>query len=635
MLPDRTLGLAALVLTLAAPAARAQTGADSSRATVLAPDADTDSIRYPVRDRALDITGILARTAGSFSYDFGTPGWPDGWSPMGLDPRAVTVELNGIPFEDPVTGAPIWEFMPVAQMDPLRTFVVSHGRSDVVRADFRRTFPARPLTEIRYRSAAGGLQAVDVTHAQTRRAGAFSRATLVLGYGGAGAHGEYDGSSLRKKRRLTAGLELERGDWTFGVSDLFNKNSVGAHDGVQPLTGQAYESIYNRLLADVENPTAERIRVRNDLVLLAEGPVAGVPLSIRAYRSNSTLQYRSPDDTTTARTARIGLVAGGPVRIARTPVHVDFSVFTEGVRSGNAFSTWPGRSLTAHASVSVIRSIGEWTVDASTGVSSFDGSGRASAHLAVERSSGPLRVHALAALAHVPRSAVELHGFGPTFSGTAEARPSAHRRVEGGVEVVSDPIRLGITGFLRQTTDPLLLVLDASADTARAVVDEDAVGTGGVTVSAGIRARRNRGVYLEGSATWNPHSKSGNSLTLRASEAVPEVHGLARLGVRAAFFGGDLDADIAVQARSWISTGGLRLHAPTGLLALPDPASRDLPGSSIIDVTIDARVRSATVFLALENILSGTTLITGNQLVPDYPYPERRFRFGVYWPMFD
>jgi hypothetical protein len=629
------IGLVALALALVAPSARGQSGPDSSRAAVTARSAPGDSVRLPVRDRAMDVAGLLARVEGSFLYDFGTPGWPDGWSPSGLDPRSVGVELDGIPFDDPVTGAPVWELLPLAQIDPLRFRAVSTGRPDVVRADLRRSFPPRPLTEMRYRSAGGGLQAVDVTHAQRRTLGRGTRAALVFGYGGAGARGEYDGSRLRRKRRLFLGIELARGDWSVALSNLHNRNRVGAHGGVLPIPGLEYDSIYNRLLADVEDPSAVRIRIRNDLTLALAGPVGGSPLTVRAYRTNATLQHRGPADTTTARMERIGAVAEWPVRAVQIPVVLRASAFTESVRSGDAFATPPGRTFTADASIAATPALGAWTVEALAGAGSLAGDAGASGHLATSGPLGPARVHGSATLAHVPRSAAERHGFGPTFLGAPEAGSSRTLRFEGGLEVRSGVFMVGATAFARTVADPVHLLLDASGDNVTTVVGGDDVRTRGVILSLGLRDGCPRGLYLEGSGTWNPRPDADGELAAWAAESVPELHGRVRLGARALLFGGDLDLDLAVQARAWSRTAGLRLHAPTGLLALPDPGARELPGSAIVDVTVDAGVRSATVFLAVENVLSGTTLVPGNQLIPDYPYPERRFRFGVYWPIFD
>ena len=48
-----------------------------------------------------------------------------------------------------------------------------------------------------------------------------------------------------------------------------------------------------------------------------------------------------------------------------------------------------------------------------------------------------------------------------------------------------------------------------------------------------------------------------------------------------------------------------------------------------------AGVRSATLYVTYENLLSGTAVMPGTMLVPIYPLPEQRLRFGVFWPIFD
>jgi hypothetical protein len=49
----------------------------------------------------------------------------------------------------------------------------------------------------------------------------------------------------------------------------------------------------------------------------------------------------------------------------------------------------------------------------------------------------------------------------------------------------------------------------------------------------------------------------------------------------------------------------------------------------------EAGIRTATIFLSYENIFSGTNALVGNLLIPDYPLPAKRFRFGVFWPISD
>jgi hypothetical protein len=54
-----------------------------------------------------------------------------------------------------------------------------------------------------------------------------------------------------------------------------------------------------------------------------------------------------------------------------------------------------------------------------------------------------------------------------------------------------------------------------------------------------------------------------------------------------------------------------------------------------LDVALKAGIRDATLFLTFENVLSGTSLQPGVLVVPVYPLPEQRFRFGVFWPIWE
>ncbi len=116
---------------------------------------------------------------------------------------------------------------------------------------------------------------------------------------------------------------------------------------------------------------------------------------------------------------------------------------------------------------------------------------------------------------------------------------------------------------------------------------------------------------------------------------MPDLFGRAAIGIRGRMFQDDLDGDLSIRARLWTEHRGLRLHPQSGLLALPEIDSRPIEQSMILDLVGIAHIRGATLTVSLENFLSGTVITPGNQLVPDYPYPERRLRFSVFWPIFD
>jgi hypothetical protein len=116
-------------------------------------------------------------------------------------------------------------------------------------------------------------------------------------------------------------------------------------------------------------------------------------------------------------------------------------------------------------------------------------------------------------------------------------------------------------------------------------------------------------------------------------EALPDTWLTTRLGTRQLLFSGDLDLDASVRMRAWPAFSGRMLHTPTGLLVLRDPSDRPPAASSTIDLVFEGGIRGATVSLAYENLLSGTNVLIGNLIVPDYPLPQQRIRFGVRWPI--
>ena len=168
----------------------------------------------------------------------------------------------------------------------------------------------------------------------------------------------------------------------------------------------------------------------------------------------------------------------------------------------------------------------------------------------------------------------------------------------------------------------------------RATSLSEAVSWGGISAEFGFRRKAQRGFYLTASSTqFQFNSALSSSVYESLSQSLPEVLIQGRSGLRYRIFQGDLDFDLYTRGRLWSSFLGRTLHPQTGLLVLRDITSRPIDSSATIDVVLEAKVRTATFFIGFENLLSGTTVIIGNMLVPDYPLPQRRFRFGVYWPI--
>jgi hypothetical protein len=599
---------------------------------------DAVGTTLPVRMIALDPPGVLERVPASFVYDFGTPGWPDGWSPYGLNPNHVGLFMDGLPMNDLITGRPRYDLIPLTFMEPLRTQAARDDAPVAVHGRVRDYDAAQPLTEMRYRTSNTGLQSVTVMHAQRRRPvwfGRPGRLNVLFGYGGHAAKGEYPGSRLRRARLVLGRIRYERPGWAVEVKDVFNRRRVGAHGGVLPAPGAPYESIFQRLGAQVENPDALRETIRNDLsaalrARLAPGLEA---LTLAGYWTNERFQYRNPSDTLTARVRRLGFRVAQDVRLGGHRLRLSAEGRRDVVRTGAALPDSLGltrRQL--HVAARDTFGLGALEAVLEGGFHRDDGVSFPTGFARLTWRFGASSVFAEGTHAGQPVSWVARYGFGGSVAPVGERPDGRLTMGRAGFTVRLGPFDLTAFGFVHELRDPLDLYVTAG-DTVAARVASETWRRAGVAGDFGFRREAARGLYLVAQPTFvrfrAPVSADGE----RAAAALPELFGQARLGARFLLFQNDLDLNVYLRARYWGRMRSRTLHPQTGLLVLPEADARTFNASGTLDLYVEGGVRSATLFLAYENILSGTGLLVGNLIVPGYPLPERRLRFGVFWPI--
>jgi len=177
------------------------------------------------------------------------------------------------------------------------------------------------------------------------------------------------------------------------------------------------------------------------------------------------------------------------------------------------------------------------------------------------------------------------------------------------------------------------LVACVRVDTMGGLALDGALLHVGGALRLGWRAYAEAGFYgiAEGSITrvMNP---SASALHARIQESQPLAHGSVTLGLRALLFKGDLDVDLFARTYAWSSSQSRVFHPHTGLLAIPTADAQRLGGSATLDVYATARIRTANLFIAYENVLARTTFFPGTFNVPTYPFQARAFRLGVFWP---
>ena len=595
-----------------------------------------DPLVLPVVTPVLDASHVLANVPGTFLYDLGPSGWPHGWSPDGLDPASVGLTAMGLSWNDPISGRPRFDMLPIEFFQPLDLGADERGHAVGVEADLRPYDAPRPATELRYRKGPAGLQAIAATHAQRRQLtllGGAGDLNVLAGYGGRASQGEYPGSRLRRERRVLGRVSFDRETWRIQLLDLHSRHQVGAHGGVLPQPGQGLESVYDRFGARVENERATRRTVRNDLVATIELP----PLlpefrpRIRAFWTAQSFRYRDVADTLSVDSDRIGAQFETAL-----PVGVFSPDLVVSVESDRHALSWRdervGR-LMVHASGTDTLRLGPLLVSARAGLHKTH---RTTSALAVgarfERGGAII-------FAHVSRGVdepalLQTHGLGGRVTASDRAFEVGTSVARLGARWNRGALSVGLTGFANRTSNELTL-LPGGGDTLRVHALVEAVQRLGAVAELGLRAHARRGWYVSLSGTYVAASGGGEQFESDVAEALPTLFGTGRGGLRYVLFRGDLDLHVYLEARAWSVFRSRVLHPPTGLLVLPASDNPLVGPSSTLSLYVEAGVRDATIFVAWENLAAGTDLMDGTMLVPIYPLPERGFRFGVYWPILD
>jgi hypothetical protein len=599
----------------------------------------------PVQAPEHEVARLLAHLPGSFLYDLGANGWPHGWSWNGLSPQRSTLLFDGHPYDDPVTGRPRFDLLPPTFLQVPRVGVDHRGNPIGVYIQPQQYDVERPLTELRYRRDNSSMQSIGVVHVQQRAVnplGTPSLLQIVGGYYGRAADNEYPNSDLRRERALLGRVALRGRTWSLTLRNVHARRRIGAHGGVLP-QGNLFDTVYNRTIADVRLDDARRQTIRNDLALTARStvlPGLTTPLTLSANWTAQTYSYYNAD-TLRAQTDRFSAYLRQDAMWRSHTLWMEVGARHDDLRSTNA---WTGHRSRQHIYATLRDSI-DWRIARVVLDAGFHATDRqqypsAAAHVA--RSLGPLRVFAEARLAGQSVSWIETAGFGDVIRPLADVPTGRITYGQLGMALAQGPVDIRLTGFAHEIQDPIDLYATGVGDTLTARASDTPFRRLGATLALGWRRSARAGLYASAHGTAVQFRPTQDSLAARVADTLPQVFGRGRLGARFMAFEGDFNADLYVEGRAWTRFRSRQLHPPTGLLAVPPagvPVLEDVPlvfgPSGTLDVGLEAGIREATLFFSMENVLSGTPVQPGTLIVPVYPLPERRFRFGVYWPILD
>lgn len=602
----------------------------------------SDSI--PALRPDIHLAELVAGAPGSFTYLFDRPGWPDGWSPFGLSPNTRPLALGDIPFTDIFTGRPAWDLIPLPLVAPPRFDPAGvRGHPAGVHAQLRPYEGPAPRTEATYWRDGEGLQSIDVVHAQQRRRSLRGHPGLlqVLGaYGGRATNVAYPGSNLARGRRTTLRVRYTQRAWSAEVLYMSQRRRIGAHGGVL-IQAADPDAIYRSDIAQVDRPEAERRIVRNDLAGVVRARLLPVGVtSSTVYHSTETFRYHNALDTLGTRSTRTGVHIRQPLlHTVRSRLAIRMEGWSEHIAPREAFRESAERRFAVYVEARDSLRFGQageagkehkWTLEPAAGWFFHRSGGLAGSVRLVRR--GTRTSWRAGASTGKPRTAVAYDtGFG-TLRGQRDVRPGRTFSIhtEGSVQTGPFVIALGAFGY--QARDPVDVFV-----AAREVVTATApspLRQAALYADIGWRRHAQRGFYAMLRPTFmHIVEQSDSPLHKRLAGTLPRLFGRARFGVRYALFQGDLRFDLYAEGAAWSAFHSRSLHAPTGLLAVPEASSLLLGASNTGNIVAEIRVRTARLFFVYDHAPAGASLVEGTMIVPVYPLPAGRFRFGVHWPI--
>ncbi len=255
------------------------------------------------------------------------------------------------------------------------------------------------------------------------------------------------------------------------------------------------------------------------------------------------------------------------------------------------------------------------------------------ARTALRQSFGPADIRIEVSQTALPVSLLDRTGLGAFVQSSAEIPIGASRMGRASLTLTGGPFDLSVVGSVSDHRTWLDYYGTSNQDSVVVLEGPDPLRVASAGLDLGFRRRAQRGFYLTAQPTFFGMIESRTLLQSQYAATLPDFYGVARFGARYLIFRGDLDLDISVRGRFWTEFTGRVFHTQTGLLTIPTTATRPVESSATVDLIISGGVRTATLFLAYENFLAGTTALPGNLLVPVYPLADKRLRFGVFWPI--
>ena len=599
----------------------------------------------PATTASLNLADLLAGQAGrlgrppraapaAFVYALAAPGRSGGVSLDGRPPDAPALTLDGRPFDDPFTGVPRLDLLPLSAISAVFRGDGARGRATSLAAGVRDFRLGVPVTEIRYTGLQDGVRHASGTHAQTRRPPAFlrggsddSRLTATFHAASRAADAPQAGGQLRHADALGR-LLLTRPGLAAEVGVVHADRTEGARAGVVRDT-PSVDGIFEFATAEPRDPTATRRTLRTEAWTRVRLPVLAAPTEAGVSVAEQRLVYVSGGDTLRAHGARLAAFAEQPLVAGahRLALRVD-GVYDLAPTAGGFDGA--GARLGLHAAATDSLLLGRARLVLGAGAHAVGGVAwpSASARATVGAFTAGLRLGGRAP------SRLEAGGFAHV-TGAPDPGLTQTAAADAALDLARGDWRLSLRAFASADRDRREVV--AVTDSTFEVGVIPSLTQGGLAASVGWREAARRGLYLRLGATTRAVAGAADGLRQRVDEALPRAWARARVGLRAEGVGdGVLDLDLAVVGLAWTPFRSRLVEPATGVLALPLPGAAlgaELPARGTLGLEATATFSArASLFVRYDHAL-GDRLYDGAIVTQGEPLAPHVLRVGVFWAL--
>ncbi len=597
------------------------------------------SVSHIITDSAInfiDYTNsgdLLQMTPGIFIRDLGSAGQLDGITMRGIDGRGIAFMSDGILLNDPLTGIFNPNLYPTENIEHAeiitgtQAFLYAlNSTGGAVNFVSKSKKALRPYSRIRYSESAydygfiDGLVSQDVIRGLNVTAG-FQHQTLT----GKFPNSNDDSWNARIKLRYNIS-----GKFNVYFSENYNQTQVGLNGGVDTTT--PYENRFDRFLAQLRNTDSYEKITRHDLQLGSAGKFLSdstVISSITFFHSTNFREYRDEENRPGSngitvkqddRSQWFGVRLSQELSVGRQRLNLGGNLESRGVIASPATGEHLHTASNVFAKTDILPT-------ENIKVSVY---GRADHYLA----QSPLSYGSDGTITPIPYleffggysrsfrfpTMQELYWRDSTVSATlADFPPERHHLLEAGMRLLSDQsVLFEITFFHRNIFDAIDIVPTQHKYPfpTLAFTPESNLTLQGWTSTTKIHVGS---WYVEGELQY---LETKTDQGYRSS--FPKWSGAGGIYFWDKLFTGHLDLKVGIHGRIISSYRGMEYN-PQALAFVPS-TQPDVDAAGTSDLVLIAHIGSAYVHFIWENLPDRQYVI-----VPFYPMPDRRIRFGISW----